>query len=114
MSGVYGSDSVSGVNLALTRLRARSPKGKRVHGKRQERGQNVSLTGALGLKGKIVQVSLTGATNSLTFEAFIARKLVPKLWKGACVIMDSMDNYEVSLGHILGWFTHCCYCTSAD
>ncbi|NEQ32480.1 MAG: hypothetical protein F6K04_16000 [Leptolyngbya sp. SIO4C5] len=98
-----------GETVALTRLRARSPKGKRAHGKRpQERGQNVSLTGALGLKGGVTQVSLTGATNSLTFEAFIARKLVPKLWKGACVIMESMDNYEVSLGHILDWFTHCC------
>ena len=165
----------SGVNLALTRLRARSPKGKRAHGKRpQKRGQNVSLIAALGLKGVIAQVSLTGPTNSLMFEAFIARRLVPQLWKGACVIMDNCSIHksqeierlisaagarliylppyspefspiencwskikailrrigartyrdlaraieqafgEVSLDDILGWFTHCCYCTSAD
>ena len=24
-----------------------------------------------------------------TFEAFIIRKLVPQLWKGACVVMDN-------------------------
>lgn len=165
----------SGVNLALTRQRARAAKGERAHGERpHKRGKNVSLIGALGLEGIIAQVSLMGSTNGLTFEAFIARKLVPKLWKGACVIMDncSIDKgkeierlieqagarliylppyspefspiencwskikailrkvgartypdlakaleqaySEVSPDDILGWFTHCCYCTSAD
>lgn len=30
-----------------------------------------------------------GATDRITFEAFIVRKLVPKLWKGACVVLDN-------------------------
>ena len=49
------------VNLALTRLRARAPKGQRAHGKRpQKRGQNVSVVGALSLTGLLTSVSIMG------------------------------------------------------
>lgn len=80
----------SGVNLALTRLHARSTKGSRAHGKRpQKRGKNVSIIGALGFKGLLASAKIMGAVDGLTFEAFIARKLLPTLWEGACVIMDN-------------------------
>lgn len=86
----------SGVNLAMTRLRARSPKGKRAYSpKATKRGQNVSIIGALGFNGVVTDYSLMGATDGLTFEAFISQKLVPKLWTGACVVMD---NCSVHLG----------------
>lgn len=86
----------SGVNLAMTRLRARSAKGKRAYSpKPSRRGQNVSLIGALGLQGVVADYSLKGSTDGLTFEAFISQKLVPKLWKGACVVMD---NCSIHLG----------------
>ena len=85
----------SGVNLALARLFARAPKGKRARGERpMKRGKNVSLIGAISLKGVITQISLIGATDGLTFEAFISQKLVPKLWKGACVIMDNCSIHK--------------------
>lgn len=65
----------SGINLALTRMYARSPWGQRARGNRpQKRGQNVSLIGAIGLDGLITQVSLLGATDALSFEAFIAQR----------------------------------------
>lgn len=179
VQGIRAKDLIfideSGINLALVRLFARAPKGKRAHGARpQKRGKNVSLVGAIGLQGLITQVSLIGATDGLTFEAFIARKLVPHLWAGACVVMDNCSIHKreaiaalihkakarliylppyspdfsplencwskiksllrsmaattypdlassiadafdkVSLDDIRGWFTHCCYCTSAD
>lgn len=80
----------AGINLALTRLSARSAKGQRARGKRpHKRGKNVSLIGAIGLGGLITQVSLLGSTDSLTFEAFIAQRLLPKLRSGACVLMDN-------------------------
>ncbi|OKH34391.1 transposase [Calothrix sp. HK-06] len=86
----------AGVNLSLIRKNARARKGKRAHGKREhKRSKNVSLIGAISLKGVISQYSILGATDGLTFEAFIAKKLVPKLWKGACVVMD---NCSVHLG----------------
>lgn len=86
----------SGVNLALTRLNARSPRGSRAHGKRpQKRGQNVSIIGAIGLKGVIASANIMGPVDGLLFEAFISQKLVPQLWEGACVIMD---NCRIHLG----------------
>ena len=33
--------------------------------------------------------NIYGAVNGITFEAFILRELVPKLWQGACVVMDN-------------------------
>ncbi|MGK7877612.1 MAG: transposase [Xenococcaceae cyanobacterium] len=80
-------------NLALVRLFARSPQGQRAYGERpQKRGQNVSIIGAMSLKGVIAQCSLMGGTDAVTFEAFISQKLVPKLWKGACVVMDNCSG----------------------
>ena len=108
IQGILAKDMIfideSGINLAMTRLFARAPKGERARGRRpSKRGQNVSLIGAIGLKGVLTQVALLGSTDGLTFEAFISQRLVPKLcgrcpgesspghlpWKGACVIMDN-------------------------
>ncbi len=99
MSGILAKDLIfldeSGINLALTRLFARSPKGKRARGKRpQKRGKNVSLIGAIGLHGLLAQVSLLGSTDALTFVAFIAQRLVPKLWSGAYVLMDNCSIHK--------------------
>ncbi len=99
VQGILAKDLIfldeSGVNLALTRLFARAPKGKRAHGSRpQQRGRNVSIIGAIGLDGVIAQYSILGATDGLTFEAFIAQKLVPKLWPGACIIMDNCSIHK--------------------
>ncbi|AFY36557.1 transposase-like protein [[Leptolyngbya] sp. PCC 7376] len=86
----------SGVNLAMTRLRARSEKGKRAYSpKSSKRGKNVSLIGALGFKGMVANYHLLGSTDGLTFEAFISQKLIPNLWAGACVVMD---NCSIHLG----------------
>jgi transposase len=85
----------TGLNLALTRLSARSRRGKRATGSRpHKRGKNVSLIGAMSLDGMIAQVSLVGSTDGLTFEAFVATKLVPQLWKGACVVMDNCSIHK--------------------
>jgi transposase len=79
-----------GVNLAMVRLYARSLKGSRAKGpKPNKRGRNVSIIGAISVKEVLTSVNLIGTTDGITFEAFIIRKLVPKLWKGACVVMDN-------------------------
>ncbi len=85
----------AGVNLSLIRHSARSQKGKRVHSSRpQKQSQNVSVIGAIGLKGVISQYSILGATDGLTFAAYIAQKLVPKLEKGNCIIMDNCSIHK--------------------
>jgi transposase len=89
----------SGVNLALVRLYARSLKGERARGEKpQKRGKNVSILGALSLKGVIASMNIYGSVDGLTFEAFIITQLIPKLWKGACVVMD---NAQIHLGKII-------------
>ena len=78
----------SGVDLALTR--ARAPKGQRTHGKRpSNRGKRASILSVISLGELMTYSKLMGSIDGLTFEAFISQKLVPKLWKGACVIMDN-------------------------
>ena len=85
----------SGVNLALTRLYDQVYKGKRAQGTySQKQGQNVSLISTLGPNGVLAQVTLVDLTDSLTFEAFIVRKRVPKLWPGACVILDNCSIHK--------------------
>lgn len=74
----------SGVDLALTRLRARAPK----------RGKRVSMISAISLKQVITHLNLLGTTDGLTFEAFISQRLVPQLWQGACVLMDNCSIHH--------------------
>lgn len=86
----------SGVDLALTRLRGRAPKGKRAHGsKPSKRGRRVSIISAISLKKVLTHCNIMGSTNGLTFEAFVSQRLVPKLWEGACVLMD---NCSIHMG----------------
>jgi transposase len=99
MRGILAQDLIfideAGVNLAMARFRARAVRGRRAHGKRpHQRGKNVSIIGAIGLKGVIAQLPLLGAVDGLLFEAFIAQKLLPKLWKGACVILDNCSIHK--------------------
>ncbi len=97
--GILAKDLIfideAGVNLAMVRLLARSPKGQRAVGKRpRKRGKNVSMLGAIGVSSVIAQMPLLGAVDGLLFEAFIAQKLVPKLWKGACVVLDNCSIHK--------------------
>jgi transposase len=85
----------SGVNLAMVRLYARALKGQRAYGNRpQKRGKNVSMLSAVTLKKILTFFNVWGATDGVTFEAFIVRKLVPKLWKGACVVLDNCSIHK--------------------
>lgn len=67
----------SGVDLALTRLRARAPQGQRAHGKKpSKRGKRVSMVSAISLHKVVTHLNLMGSTDGLTFEAFVSQKLV--------------------------------------
>ena len=85
----------AGVNLALVRLYARALKGRRARGVRpQKPGKNVSMIGAVALRGVIASANIYGAGGSITFEAFIINKLVPQLWQGACVVLDNSTIHK--------------------
>jgi transposase len=84
----------SGVNLGLIRLFAWALKGKRALGEQPKRGQNVSLVAGLSLTGIVGSLKVLGACDGLTFEAFVATRLVPNLWPGACVVMDNSSIHQ--------------------
>lgn len=85
----------AGVNLAMIRLYARSNKGERARGERpHKRGKRISMIGAVSHKEIIASANICGGVDGITFEAFINSKLVPKLWPGACVIMDNCSIHK--------------------
>ena len=79
----------SGCKIALDRREyshyqskdyARSERGKRAYGEQPSRTKNGSVVGAISLKdGLLAQWSTLGYLDALTFDAFIAQKLGPKL-----------------------------------
>ena len=81
--------------MEIIRLYIWSLKGEKTQEKRpNKKGKNVSIIGAISVKKVLTSVNLIGGIDALIFEAFIIKKLVPKLWKGACV----MDNCSIYLG----------------
>ncbi len=86
----------SGVNIAMVRLFARAKRGQRARAaKPSKRGKNVSIIGAISVKEIVTSINLLGGIDNLTFTAFVHQKLWPKIWKGACVLMD---NYRIHKG----------------
>ncbi len=74
----------------MVRLYGRALKGKRARGKKPlKRGTNISLISALSRTEVVASRNIYGAVNGITFEAFILRELVSKLWQGACVVMNN-------------------------
>ena len=65
-------------------------KGSRTQVKKtNKRGRKISIIGAISLNEVLTSVNLIGTTDAIIFEAFIIRKLVPKLGKGARVVIDN-------------------------
>lgn len=62
--------------------------------KPNRRGKNVLILGAISVKEVLTSVNLLGGIDGITFEAFIIRKLVPKLWTGASVLMDNSTIHK--------------------
>lgn len=84
----------SGVNLGLIRLFAWAIQGKRAYGAQPKRGKNVSIVAGLSLAGVVASAVILGAFDGLSFEAFVATRLVPNLWPGACVVMDNCSIHK--------------------
>ena len=59
------------------------------------RGQNVTLIGAMALRGLVGEITFPGATDALAFKTYVTQVLVPNLWTGACVIMDNLPAHKV-------------------
>ncbi len=85
------------MNLSLTRLYGRAPRGERVVGTTpQNYGANTTLVGVLSLEGMEVAASFEGPTDGATFRAFTQKLLAPSLSKGDVVVMDNLGAHKVS------------------
>jgi transposase len=83
-----------GSNIALTRLYARSPKGKRAHGAvPRNRRANITLLAALSLQGMGEAFVLEGSADATVFELYIEQILAPSLQAGQIVIMDNLSTH---------------------
>jgi transposase len=85
----------TGSNLALTRLYARAPRGKRAKGTiPRNRGKNVTMITDLSLHGLGEAFMIDGAVNGELFEAYIEHIFAPTLLPGEIVIMDHLSAHK--------------------
>ncbi len=88
----------SALNTAMTPLYGRAPRGERVVDYvPRGYGEQTSLIGALSYgRGLIAVMTLTGAVDTLAFNAYLARVLGPRLRKGDVVVLDNLNVHKAS------------------
>lgn len=87
----------TGVNLAMTRGYARAKKGKRAYSKcPYNRGNNITLIGAIAISGLLASLTFEGWTNKEVFLTYVKDVLAPQLWSGACVVMDNLPAHKAT------------------
>ena len=80
----------------MTRRYARSLCGTRAFGSAPRNwGDNVSILGALCLRGTLEPMCVNGATDGRVFLTYLKDVLVPQLWPGAVVVMDNLGAHKV-------------------
>ena len=84
-------------NTAMTRRYARAPRGERAYGRvPRNHGQNLSVIGALGLRGMVAVMSVEGAVDTEVFDVFITEVLAPALRPGDIVLLDNLQVHRAS------------------
>jgi transposase len=85
----------SGVNLALTRLFGRAPRGERVvDSVPKNYGEDLTMLGALSASGVEALMTVNGATDGEVFLAFVREVLAPTLEPGDVVIWDNLGAHR--------------------
>jgi transposase len=85
----------SGVNLAMTRLSGRAPKGARVGGSvPQNYGQHVTVSAALGPQGLQAMMPVEGATDADVCRADVKHGLGPTLAPGDIIVLDHLRAHN--------------------
>jgi len=85
----------SGSNLAMMPCFAWARKGERALSRTpKNRGRNTTILGALGYNGWQAGLTLEGAADTLVFETFIEKCLLPTLEPGSIVVMDNLSIHK--------------------
>jgi transposase len=81
----------------MSRLYARALKGERAVGERPDgRGKNLTLVGAMALRGMVAAMTFFGGCDRYAFQTFVEKILIPNLWTGAVVVMDNFSSHQVA------------------
>src|SRR5581483_89150 len=81
----------SGVNLALSRVYGRAPRGERGVGSvPQNYGSNVTMLASLGRRGLDALMTVEGATDGKVFKVEVEEVLCPTLRRGDIVVTDNL------------------------
>jgi transposase len=87
----------AGSNAAMARQYGRSVRGTRVHdGKPVNYGPNLTILGAITLRGFEAVMTIPGATTGEVFLAYVEQVLVPALRPGHVVVMDNLSAHKVA------------------
>jgi transposase len=88
----------SAVNTAMTPTHGWAPVGERVvDSAPRNYGEQTSLIGALSFgRGLVATMTLTGAVDTLAFDAYLLRVLGPPLRKGDVVVLDNLNVHKAS------------------
>jgi transposase len=87
----------SGINIAMTRLYGRAPRGERVVGSTpQNHGPNVTLLGALPCTGLEAAMTIEGTTAADVFRAYVPEVLCPTLREGDIVAAANLSAHKAA------------------
>lgn len=79
----------------MTRLRGRSPRGRRLHAAAPcGRWQSTTMISSIRLDGTTACMTIAGATDTEVFRTYIAQVLCPELRPGDIVIMDNLGAHK--------------------
>jgi transposase len=85
------------VNLAMTRLRGRAPRGERVtESVPRNYGAQTSLIGALSLSGVEAVMTVEGAVDTDAFDAYVEHILRPTIRRGDVLVLDNLSAHHAS------------------
>lgn len=85
-----------GILLGIMRDMARSLAGTRAYDfDCVYRGKRLNYIGAMSLGGILSLKLLPKSLNGELFKEYVQEELIPKLWKGATVVMDNLQAHKV-------------------
>jgi transposase len=84
-----------GSNTSISSLYGWSRLGQRLRSKAPRNwGKNLTLLSSMTLSGMGPSVAVEGATTKAVFEAYLEEALVPSLWPGQVVAMDTLSTHK--------------------
>lgn len=86
----------AGSTVAMTRTYARAPRGVRaVDDVPRNRGNVISMIGALTIEGMVAMMTIEGGTDGDVFEAYLRGVLAAKVPRGSVLVLDNAGAHKV-------------------